>query len=359
MTFIQKISLFQYKNYSATQFNTNGKIICICGKNGSGKTNILDAIYTLCYTKSYFLSSFAPIPLSGAQGFRIEGEFIEQDETFNVVCKFINNKKELSINKVIYDRLTKHIGRFTAVMIAPDDIEIINQGSELRRKFMDSILSQCYPNYLKALLQYQKVLQQRNGWLKMRFNNLVNDMSLLDLYDQLLVQSATIIRTQRVQFISEFEPLLLKHYAIISNSNEDLIIKYKSDLDNLSLQELLNQNLQLDIKSQRTLKGIHKDDIILYFKNMLIKDYASQGQKKSVLLALKLAQYDYIKLKLNQTPILLLDDIFERLDQNRMDAIIKIITQENFGQVFLTDTHKNRFLEAFRDLSNLKLITTE
>jgi DNA replication and repair protein RecF len=322
-------------------------ITCITGKNGSGKTNMLDAVYNLCYTKSYFSSTVQPTIMHGTEGYRIEGSFNHYHKKETVVCKYKNNKKEISCGGVVYERQSDHIGKYAAVMVAPDDIEMINDGSELRRKFIDGILSQCDKTYLESLLQYQKVLIQRNAWLKMYNSNPGIDGALLDYYNNLLSQNGTYIFDARTKFLNEFIPLLQQYYQHFSDGKEEVNIDYQSDLKKSSLSIWLNEHLQHDIRYQRTLRGIHKDDFLFLMDGNALKNYGSQGQKKSFLFSLKLAQFEYLKKKMGSSPILLLDDVFEKLDQQRMEALLKIISNPIFGQVILTDTHENRVSAAF------------
>lgn len=347
MTLLRKISLFQFRNYAQSSYDLDFPVTCICGKNGSGKTNLLDAVYTLCYTKSYFSATVQPTIMQGTDAYRIEGLFKNTEKTESVVCKYKNAKKEISCAGVVYEKQSEHIGKYAAVMVAPDDIEMINEGSELRRKFIDGILGQCDKNYLEALLQYQKVLQQRNAWLKMYSTSTPADASLIDYYNSLLLPAGNYIYACRKSFLSEFLPILQKYYQLLSAEKEAATIEYQSDLHSNSFSFWLEQHLQHDLRYQRTLRGIHKDDFNFLLNGNVIKNYGSQGQKKSYLFSLKLAQFEYLKCKMNNSPILLLDDVFEKLDQQRMEALLHIIRNPIFGQVILTDTHENRVLEAF------------
>jgi DNA replication and repair protein RecF len=344
---LHKINLFQFRNYPQASYNIDAQVTCISGKNGSGKTNLLDAVYTLCYTKSYFSSLVQATVLHGSDGYRIEGIFMDQEQTIPVVCKFKNGKKEISCGGLVYERQSDHIGKFAAVMVAPDDIELINEGSELRRKFIDSILSQCDKAYLEALLVYQKTLQQRNAWLKMYAINSQTDSSLIDYYNSLLIPNGQYIYQCRAAFLQDFLPLLQKYYQRLSGDKEQVAIQYQSDLFEQSFEKVLASSIQHDLRQQRTLKGIHKDDFVYSLDGLALKNFGSQGQKKSFLFSLKLAQFEYLKTKMNHRPILLLDDVFEKLDQQRMEALLDIVKSPIFGQVLLTDTHEERVRAAF------------
>jgi DNA replication and repair protein RecF len=330
-------------------------VTCITGPNGSGKTNFLDAVYYLCYTKSYFSASVQQSVLHGTEGFRVEGVMERQGRTDTIACKWKQGKKEISANGVPYERLSEHIGRYAAVMVAPDDIEIVNDGSELRRRFMDAILGQCDPQYLEALLQYQRVLAQRNAWLK-QYTQQVAEGGTLEYYNMELTRSGTYIAACRKVFVQAFIPLLERYYALLSGGKERASLVYESDLLQTGMADLLERSLSLDFRYQRTLKGIHKDDLVLLLDDKPVKNFGSQGQKKSFLFSLKLAQYEYLSRQLGIQPILLLDDIFEKLDQQRMESLLRIINDPLFGQVLLTDTHEERVRRAFGERDDIAFL---
>lgn len=354
---IKKIVLTQFKNYGAEIFNFIAPITCITGANGSGKTNLLDAVYYLCYTKSYFSAYQQYSVQNGTDGFRIEGFFEKENDRVEVItCKWKGGKKEIAANGTEYERLTDHIGKYAAVMIAPDDMELINDGSEMRRKWIDSILSQTHKPYLESLMQYQRVLQQRNAWLKMHAFNSSFESAELEYYNNQLAHHGGYIYERRKHFLEEFTPLLENFYHQLSSGKESIGIIYESDLHRQSLIYLLKESLPHDLRLQRTLRGIHKDDFGFTFNEVALKQFGSQGQKKSYLFASKLAQYAYLTKELNHFPILLLDDIFEKLDQNRMEALLRIIRGKDFGQVILTDTHAERIVQAFGAETSIEII---
>jgi DNA replication and repair protein RecF len=345
---IRKITLVQFRNYSSASFDFTASITCITGPNGSGKTNLLDAIYYLCYTKGYFSAYQQHSVKSGTDGFRVEGVFNKDEERMEVIsCKWKAGKKEVVSDGAEYQKLTDHIGKYAAVMIAPDDMELINGGSELRRKWIDSILSQVDVRYLESLMHYQRVLLQRNAWLKLHTLNPPSNNAELDYYDAQLSEHGQYIHRGRADFIGKFTPLLNDFYHQLSGGKEAIGIEYETDLGKKELNEWLREGLQHDLRMQRTLKGIHKDDLDFTFNELDLKQFGSQGQKKSYLFALKLAQYAYLSAEQGHLPILLLDDIFEKLDQHRMEALLRIIRGPGFGQVVLTDTHAGRIEEAF------------
>jgi len=344
---IKKITLIQFRNYSSASFQFDAPVVCITGANGSGKTNLLDAIYYLCYTKSYFSSYQQNSVKTGLDGFRVEGVFEREGREEVISCKWKQGKKEIFANGSEYEKITDHIGLYSSVMVAPDDIELINDGSELRRKWIDSILSQVDKDYLEHLMHYNRVLLQRNAWLKNQaVNPTLNDTVLAYYNEQLTIDGAYIYK-QRSDFLEQFVPLLEKYYRELSGGKETVQLVYNSDLSLKPLKDWLEQYLQNDLRVQRTLRGIHKDDWDFILNGLALKQFGSQGQKKSFLFALKLAQYAYLSKRLGHLPILLLDDIFEKLDQSRMEALLSIIRTNSFGQVILTDTHPERIKEAF------------
>lgn len=357
MNRIKKITLVQFKNYNAASFEFQSPVTCITGPNGSGKTNLLDAIYYLCYTKSYFSSFQQHAVKHGMDGFRVEGIFGPGEAEGEVIsCKWKAGKKEVQANGVDYEKVNDHIGKYAAVMIAPDDMELINDGSEGRRRWIDGILGQTDRDYLEALIRYQKVLQQRNAWLKIHADGRSFDDTQLEYYNNQLTDTGTYIYDCRRSFIQGFSPLLQQYYEQLAPGRETIGISYDSDLHQQSMLIWLHRGLQHDLRLQRTLRGIHKDDLDFTFNGSLLKQFGSQGQKKSYLFALKLAQFSYLAERQGRPPLLLLDDIFEKLDQQRMEALLRIIRGPGFGQVVLTDTHAERVREAFGDTTALGFI---
>ena len=344
---IKKITALQFRNYSAASFDFESLVTCIAGPNGSGKTNLLDAVYYLCFTKSYFSAYQQNSVQQGTDGFRVTGLFENSGRQETISCKWKGGKKEIWRDNAEYEKITDHIGRFSAVMIAPDDTELINGASELRRKWVDGILSQTDHTYLDTLMHYQKVLLQRNAWLKLQAYSPSANYTELEYYNGQLGADGTYIYNQRASFLQQFLPLLNEFYHMLSGGKEPLELIYNSDLALRPLHEWLEQGLQHDLRLQRTLRGIHKDDWNSVLNGLPLKQFGSQGQKKSFLFALKLAQYSYLAKELGHMPILLLDDIFEKLDQSRMEALLRIIRAEGFGQVILTDTHPERIKQAF------------
>ena len=351
MLFLEKITITHFKNYEIRSFGFTARVVGICGKNGVGKTNLLDAIHYCCFTKSYFTSSDNLNIGFGKDGFRLESIFEKNNEKHKLVCILKPGaKKEIAVNDNVYEKLSKHLGLFPCVMIAPDDIEMINGGSELRRKYIDTILSQLDSDYLQALIQYNKVLQQRNSFLKNAATSGRTDDSLLEILDMQLEAPAAVIFNKRKSFLQDLIPLVQSNYKTIAGSDEKVNLNYESKLLEKSFKQLLTENRQKDFILQRTNAGIHKDDISIELFSQSFKSIASQGQKKSLLFALKLAEYELIKQNKGFAPLLLLDDVFEKLDFSRMNNLLQIVGKENDGQVIITDTHKDRLVQTFNEI---------
>jgi DNA replication and repair protein RecF len=335
---VQSISIVQ--NHS---FGFDNRIVCICGKNGLGKTNLLDALYYLCFTKSYFTRSDAMNVKHEQDGFRLDGQFVLNDKKEKVTCILRETgKKEFTVNDELYDKFSKHIGRYPCVIIAPDDIQIITDGSEERRKFIDTLLSQIDAAYLQNLIVYYKVLQQRNSLLKSFAETGTKDFALLDVLDDQLIKPGSFIFDRRKEFLVSFLPIAKQLYNDIARQYENVNLFYDSELLQVSFAELLKLNRNKDCAIQRTSSGIHRDDLEFKLGEELFKNIASQGQRKSLLFALKLAEMEVLKKEKGFSPLLLLDDVFEKLDENRINNLLQRVCIENEGQVFITDTNEAR-----------------
>jgi len=348
---LSKISLTLFKNYDFKTFDFNSRIIGICGLNGMGKTNLLDAIYYCCFTKSYFTTTDQLNISFGKEGFRLEALFTKTGEPLKVVC--INrgtSKKEFYLNEVPYEKMSKHIGLLPTVMIAPDDIEIITGGSEGRRKLMDAILCQLDAQYLQQLMIYNKVLLQRNSLLKQFAENGKPDEALLQVLNEQLTAPGNYVFEKRKSFTLQLVPLVQDFYKQIAENDEIVRISYESKMLQNSLADLLHKNRERDAYLQRTNAGPHKDDLSFELNGQPFKAIASQGQRKSLLFAIKLAEYEIMKLSKGFAPLLLLDDVFEKLDENRMKNLLSWVCIKNDGHVFITDTHKERLEWAFKQL---------
>jgi DNA replication and repair protein RecF len=351
MLTIHQIIITHFKNYELSTFKFKGNIIGICGLNGIGKTNLLDAIYYSCFTKSYFSSSDMLNIKSHKSGFRIEADLSLFNDAFKVVCIHKGqNKKELFVNENLIEKRSTHIGRFPAVMIAPDDIEIIIGSGEMRRKYLDIILCQLDKEYLQQLIIYNKLLQQRNSHLKNEADLKKPDDALLDILDAQLVYPGNYIFEKRKNFTLGLLPLINQLYNEIAAKSEQIQLTYESHLLDNAIENLLHKNRSRDRILQRTQHGIHKDDIKFLLGNQIFKLTASQGQRKSLLFALKLAEFESIKKQKGFAPLLLLDDLFEKLDNKRMSNLLKWVSKENNGQIFITDTDKDRLERVFSEI---------
>ncbi|ALM22105.1 DNA recombination protein RecF [Nonlabens sp. MIC269] len=340
---LTNLHLINYKSFEAADFDLDERINCFVGKNGIGKTNVLDAIYHLALTKSYFNPITVQNIKHGEEFFVISGEFLknEQVEKITVSAKR-GNKKVVKRNGKIYDKLSEHIGLIPVVIISPADRDLITEGSDTRRKFLDSVISLENSVYFNNLIKYNKLIQQRNALLKYFAANRKFDSAALQVYDEQLIPLVKEIHLTRVEFLEQFLPIFKDFYAQISSSSEEVTIHYKSDLHNTSAAQLFTQAQQKDMHLQYTSVGVHKDDLIFTLQDHPIKKYGSQGQQKSFLTALKLAQFQFIKERSGVTPILLLDDIFDKLDENRVSQLINMVNDDRFGQIFISDTHTDR-----------------
>ena len=348
---LKSISLTQFKNYSNRSFQFNERIVGIYGNNGVGKTNLLDAIHYLCFTKSYFTRDTLNIQ-NGQLGFRVDGGMELRDKKEKAVCILRETgKKEFLVNDAGYEKFSEHIGRYPCVIIAPDDIQIITDGSEERRRFLDALLSQIDKDYLQHLINYNKILLQRNSLLKSFYETGNKNLSLLDVLDEQLLKPGNYIFEKRKQFLISFLPTVKKLYSEIAKLEEETELHYQSELNQCSFTELLHLNRQRDTVAQRTTGGIHRDDLVFNLTGQLFKNIASQGQRKSLLFALKLAEMDVLKENKGFAPLLLLDDVFEKLDEYRIANLLYRVCVENKGQVFITDTNKERLSQHLDILS--------
>lgn len=347
--YLQKISLVNFKNISSQTFDFQEKINCFVGNNGVGKTNVLDAIYYLSFAKSYF----NPVALQnirhGEDFFMIEGSYILGERDEKIVCSLKKGQKKiLKRNDKAYEKFSEHIGQLPLVIISPTDRDLIVEGSETRRKFIDGVISQQDKEYLQNLIQYNKVVSQRNALLKYFAANRTFDALNLKIYDEQLILFGTIIYNKRKEFLERFVPIFNEKYQTISENKETVNLLYKSQLQTMSFEKLLTQNLERDKILQYTSVGIHKDDLSFEIDNYPIKKFGSQGQQKSYLIALKLAQFQFIKEQSSVVPILLLDDVFDKLDEHRVSQIIELVNKDEFGQIFITDTHAERTEEVIK-----------
>ncbi|MCQ0110102.1 DNA replication and repair protein RecF [Zhouia amylolytica] len=340
---LRKLSLINYKNFASQSFEFDRKINCFVGNNGIGKTNVLDAIYHLSFGKSYFNPIATQNIKHGEDFLVIDGDFEKDDRAEKVICSYKKGqKKVIKRNSKIYDKISDHIGFLPLVIISPADRDLIIEGSETRRKFIDSVISQSNKTYLTNLINYNKVLAQRNSLLKYFAANNTFDNETLSIYNEQLHTLGTEIFNTRKEFLKSFIPIFKARHAAISGRSEAVNLNYQSQLYDKPLKELFESNLQKDRALQYTTVGTHKDDLNFEIEGFPIKKFGSQGQQKSFLVALKLAQFDFLKEQAKVTPILLLDDIFDKLDEERVGQIIKLVDNDDFGQIFISDTHADR-----------------
>lgn len=340
---LKHLSLVNYKSFESKTLDFNPVINCLVGENGVGKTNILDAIYHLSFGKSYFNPVSTQNVKHGTEFFVIEGAFEKENRTEKIVCSFKKGaKKIIKRNGKAYERFSEHIGFLPLVIISPADRNLIIEGSDTRRKFIDGVISQSDKDYLQTLIQYNKVLTQRNSLLKYFVANNTFSADTLSIYNTQLHERGSLIYKKRKLFLETFIPIFREQYAIISNKEEHIDLSYDSKLAEHSLLHLLENALEKDRALQYTSVGIHKDDLDLTISGHPIKKFGSQGQQKSFLIALKLAQFHFIKEQSKTTPILLLDDIFDKLDEKRVSQLISLVEQDSFGQLFISDTHPDR-----------------
>ncbi|HEX8268825.1 MAG TPA: DNA replication and repair protein RecF [Flavobacterium sp.] len=341
--YLKQISLFNYKNFSEANFTFDSKINCFVGKNGIGKTNVLDAIYHLSYGKSYFNPLAVQNIKHGEEFFVIDGEFEKSGRSEQILCSLKKGQKKiLKRNGKQYEKFSDHIGFVPLVIISPADRDLIVEGSETRRKFMDSVISQLDPVYLQQLIQYQKIIAQRNALLKYFAINRVFEKETLTIYNEQLDGLGQSIFEKRQQFLEEFIPIFNQYHHSITDSDETVQLVYKSHLFQNNTLTLLEENLAKDRVLQYTSTGVHKDDLSFEIDDHPIKKFGSQGQQKSFLIALKLAQFAFVKKQSGEKPILLFDDIFDKLDETRVGKIIKMVNNDEFGQLFISDTHPER-----------------
>lgn len=348
---INHIKLTQFRNAHSAAFSFENRITAICGLNGTGKTNLLDAVYYLCFTKSYFNKTDSSAVEKGSNGFSLLGSFTVSAENISIsLILRENGKKELMVDQEPISPFSSHIGKFPVVFIAPDDVILITGGSEERRKFIDTLICQLDHDYLLQLIRYNKFLQDRNKYLKNVAGSYV-DPILLDSFDEQLVQSGIFLLKKRVSFLEGFISSVVDSFGFISAEKEkpELIYMPSTSVDDYA--SAMQRARQKDILLQRTSVGVHRDDIDIVMNEMPFKQAASQGQKKSLLFALKLASFNALKLHFGYEPILLLDDIFEKLDQERLNRLLDWVCIRNNGQVILTDTHHERLNDTLTDIS--------
>ena len=349
--YLKELRLANFKNCESAELTFSEKLNCFVGLNGAGKTNILDSIYYLSFCKSYF-NAVDKLNIRHDQDFfSIHGTYgFDGKENEMVSCvQKRDAKKSFKFNKKEYDRLSDHIGKFPLVMISPYDRDLINEGSDLRRKFIDGVISQFDPLYLNALLKYNRALLQRNMLLRQFADTHHFDSALLQLWDDQLCVCATDIHEKRHGFLREFRPIFQHYYEVVSGAKERVEVDYCSKLDQKPMEQLLKESLQQDSYSCYTNVGIHKDDLEFCLDGHPLKKFGSQGQQKSFVVSIRLAQFEYNYQKIGYKPILLLDDVFDKLDDQRVMKLVRLVGDNHFGQVFITDTQRQRIERLFED----------
>ncbi len=344
--YLKKLSLTNFKNYDRAELEFSPKINCLVGNNGVGKTNILDAIHYLSLTKSFFNNIDSISIRHGEEYFIINGTFVKDDVEDQIYCAFQKQKqKVLKKNSKEYQKLSEHVGKYPVVMISPADNALISEGSEERRKFLNKIISQYNAEYLDSVLKYSKALQHRNRLLKDFKMTGRFESDALSIWDSQLVKYGTYVFNERELLVNELIPVFQEYYSMISSEKELVKLAYRSHLSEGNFSEALVNSVNKDRFLEYTTIGIHKDDLMLEMNQHPVKSLGSQGQQKSYLVALKLAKFDYIRRKSGISPILLLDDIFDKFDAERVEQIIRLVGQNRFGQIFITDTHQSRLHE--------------
>jgi len=340
---LRQLSLTNFNNYEAASIALHPKMNAFTGLNGMGKTNVLDAIYYLCLGKSYFSSIDKYVVRHGQQFFRLEGDFTTNTGAESVEVKVTpGSKKEIIFSGKKRAKLSDHIGSLPCVIIAPADIQLMLEGSEERRKFLDNTLMQYDKGYVADIIAYNRLLKQRNATFKAFAEKHYYDQSLIDSISAGMYEPAANIHRLRAELAEGLSPLFEKYYGIISDEREQCTINYISELHDRPLIEIFAKNQEKDKILTRTTGGIHKDDIQFKMNDIQLKNFASQGQLKSFVLALKLAQYEFLASKSQTTPILILDDIFDKLDRNRVGRLLQMLSDETFGQVCISDTNPDR-----------------
>ncbi len=349
--FLQNLSVLNFKNYVEAELMFTNKVICFTGNNGAGKTNLLDAIHYLCLCKSYFNPADSQQILHDEEFFMVQGTFkrLAGVEAIHIGMKR-NQRKQVKRNKKEYATLAEHIGQFPLVISSPSDSMLITEGSEERRRFLDAALSQTDEHYLQTLIVYNKVLLNRNLLLKQMHERRNFDPIMLEVYDEQLIDTGNEIFDKRKSYLKDFTEIFNEFYRFLSGNKEKVELIYESQLIDQDFSTQLKAAVDKDRMVQRSTVGIHKDDLAFTIGGKPLKRFGSQGQQKSFLLAMKLAQYHFLKIEKGFAPLLLLDDLFDKLDYNRIKNLLELVLKENFGQLFITDTQAERVLEIFNSL---------
>jgi len=348
---LKSISLLNYRNFEELKLDFSEKINCFIGNNGVGKTNILDSVYFLSFCKSWLNPIDSQNIRHGCDYFMIKGNFQFKEIVETISCGLkTGRKKSFKRNGKEYAKLSDHIGLIPLVTVSPYDSDLIIGGSEERRRFIDIVISQYDKDYLEKLVKYNKILLQRNHLLKQFASSGYFDKESLEIWDIQLIAHGKDLHQKRTEYIKNIIPIFNKYYSYISSENETVSLEYKSQLNDSDFELLLAASIEKDRILQYSTVGIHKDDLSFFLSEHPLKKNASQGQQKTYLIALKLAQFDYIKQLSGIKPILLFDDIFDKLDADRVKQIIHLVADNNFGQIFITDTNKERLDQILKEI---------
>lgn len=344
---IRELSILNFKNYQEANFTFGEGLNALLGPNGAGKTNLLDAVYYLCMARSAFSTTEGQNAAHGQKFFMLSGRFERQGHPLRVAASWQEQQKRLLLDGQEYRRLSDHIGLLPVVLMSPHDTDLVREGGELRRGFFDSMISQTDAHYLRLLIGYQQVLRQRNALLRQHAGLPPSalDADLLAPYDLQLVRLGEQLHARRRDFLADFEPLFQQRYAFLTQGQERVGLRYRSDAAEGQLQQLLSQSLERDLQLLRTSRGVHRDDYDFRLEGHALKRFGSQGQQKSYVIALKLAQYELMGQRCATAPLLLLDDILDKLDDARIGRLLAYVTQQALGQILLTDARPERTLE--------------
>ena len=336
---LKKLSLLHFKNIARQELEFCRGVNCLVGDNGAGKTNVMDAIYYLSMCKSSLPMTDTQSIRHGEEGFLVEGQYVSDEEkNERIVCSFTRKGgKVLKRNGKEYERLSDHVGAFPIVVVSPADSALISDSADERRRYLNSFISQIDKGYLTALIRYNAALAERNKLLKTQ-----PEQAMIEIYDRLLCQSGEPIHTRRQEIIDQMKPLVENYYALLCEERETIGIEYRSELSERPLSELLEASLQRDLANRFTTCGIHRDDMVLSIGGYPLRKYGSQGQQKSFLIALKLAQYAVVAEARGEKPVLLFDDLFDKLDAGRVEQLLALVADEAFGQIFITDCNPTR-----------------
>lgn len=348
---LKNLKLLQFKNYAKANLQFSPEINCMVGKNGSGKTNILDAIHYLCLTKSAINGVDALAIMHNQEFFSVIGDFEREGKDLEVRCLFeAGKKKQVLQNGSLIEKMSEHVGLLPIVMIAPDDTRLISDGSEERRRFFDSMLCQLDRSYMDQLMRYQHFLKQRNALIKQFAEKGKWNEDLLEPYNRELIAGSNVLGAKRQSFVKEYEPLLKEYYKVISEAQESIDIVYETHSLDEDFEAQFRAATSKDFLLKRSTMGIHKDDFVFQISDFPLKKFGSQGQQKSFLIALKLAQFSIFFSHLNIKPILLLDDIFDKLDDGRIEKLMNLVADHAFGQLFITDARPERSREILQKM---------